>query len=533
MTGAQAVVATLREHGVNVVFGIPGVHTLPLYDAMYDQPALRHVLARHEQGAGYMGYGYAHATGQPGVVCTITGPGVTNAVTAAANAYADSTPVLFLSSGPARTGAGQSTGALHELKNQLGLMREVVGWSHAVTCVDEIPQALCHAFENFRSQRPRAAYLELPFDLLEAKCDLEIPTPRSIPRLAPDESSVHAAVQLLRRSESPLIIAGAGVTAAGANEQLMRLAELLNTPVLLGAKSRDVLPTDHPLVIATSGYAMSDALLDLIGRSDAVLVVGSKLGEERTNGRRLPLPANLVHIDIDPYEVGRRYPATVGISADARLTLEALLSVPIADLGERRGREQEIAAVRAAQRRLLQETIPGPMRLLDAVRESLPTDAVVVADMTQVGYASARYLPVREPRTFIHPSEFCAIGCGLPIGIGAKVGVPDRPVLILAGDGGVVLNVSELAVAAQEQIDVTLVVVNDGAYTAVKKEQGQRYRRYLATDVRGPDFVSLARAYGVHGVRVSEADELSGAITTAITHRGTTLIEIPSSAMPG
>lgn len=325
MTGAQAAIATLRAHVVDVVFGVPGAHTLPLYDAMYNEPGLRHVLARHEQGAGYMGYGYAQASGRPGVVCTITGPGVTNAVTPAANAYADSTPVLFISSGLPRAAAGRSTGALHELKDQLGLMRKVVGWSRVVTVVEEIPQAVCEAFENLSSRRPRSAYLEIPLDLLGTSCDVDVPAPTSIPPLAPDESTVLAAAEVLRQSHSPLIIAGAGVTAAGANSQLLRLAESLKAPVLLGAKSRDVLPTDHPLVIATTGYAMSDALIDLIGHSDAALVVGSKLGEERTAGRRLPLPTNLVHIDIDPDEVGRRYPVTVGMSADARLALEALL----------------------------------------------------------------------------------------------------------------------------------------------------------------------------------------------------------------
>jgi thiamine pyrophosphate-dependent acetolactate synthase large subunit-like protein len=528
LTGGQAAIATLRKHGVNTIFGIPGVHTLPLYDAIRDEPGLRHVLARHEQGAGFMADGYARASGDAGVVSTISGPGVTNVATPVASAYADSIPLLVISTSLSRASTGRSRGELHEIKDQLGMMEALAGWTRAVASVEEIPDALRDAFRAMRSGRTRGAYLQIPLDLLKMEADLDLPTPAPIVLPPPSEQNIAAAANLLRNAQRPLIVAGAGVTMAGANGLLARLAELLQAPVLLGAKSRDVLPTDHPLVIATMRYAQSKELRAFVGMCDAILVVGSKLGAERTSNARLSLPTPLIHIDIDPAEIGRQYPATVGIAADARLTLEALLE-SLSDLPhDRPTRAEEVARLRETLRKHASRTFGESIALLDAVREALPRDGIVVADMTMLGYASAEYLPVYEPRTYIHPTELCTIGCGLPTALGAKVAAPDRPVVALCGDGGFLLNVGELATAVQEKLNVVIVLFNDTTYTAVKNAQSRNFdRRYIATDLVAPDYVALARAFGVEGVLASDADALRDAISTAIHCEGPTLIEVP------
>ncbi len=532
LTGAQAVIATLRAHDVQVIFGMPGAHTLPLYDALYDEPSLRHILARHEQGAGFMADGYARASGLPGVVCTTTGPGVTNAITPVANAYEDSVPLLVISSGLPRSSIRRPRGALHEMKDQFGVMEALVGWSRMVTGVEEIPGALRDAFWALRSGRPRAAYLEILLDLLKIKAHVEIPIPASVEPVRASEADIRVAANLLCVSKRPLIIAGAGVTAAGANEQLARLAELLQAPVLLGGKSRDVLPTDHELVIATTGYTVSAELLDLMKTSDTVLVVGSKIGEERTAGSHWPLPSTLIHIDIDPAEIGRLYPATVGLVADARCGLEDLLEALNGTALEGRSRALELANIRSAQNKLLRQAFGEKLSLLDALREALPQNGVVIADMTRLGYASARHLPIYEPRTYIHPSQFCPIGCGFPMALGAKIAVPARPVVALCGDGGFLLNASELATAVQEKIDIVVIVFNDAAYTAVKMEQERRYnQRYIATDLHTPDYVTLAHAYGAYGTRVNSPDRLNEAVKLALGRKGTTLIEVPIQSM--
>lgn len=528
LNGAQAAIATLRAHNIDTIFGIPGAHTLLLYDAIRNEPGLRHVLARHEQAAGFMADGYARITGKPGIVCTITGPGVTNVVTPVANAYADSIPLLVISSSVPRASRGSSYGELHEVKDQLGVMEALAGWSRAVTLIEEIPDAIRDALRVLRSGRPRPAYIEIPYDLLGIEADVAIPGPTRTLPVPLLEEAIIATASLLRESRRPLIVAGNGVTAAGANKQLALLAEMLQAPVLLGSKSHDVLPTDHPLAITSTGYDLVPELISLVGSSDVALVVGSKLGAERTGERRLPLPRTLAQIDIDPAEIGHTYPVAIGIVADARLAIDALLDV-LHDLPyDHPSRMPAIAEARAALQTYTQRTLGPSVAFLDALSESIPHNGVVVADMTMLGYASARYLPVYGPRSFIHPVEFCAIGCGLPLALGARVAAPERPVVALCGDGGFLLNVGELATAVQEKLDVVIVVFNDGAYAAVKKVQHQQLAsRYIATDLVEPDFVTLARAFGIKGVQANSPDELRDAVRTAVQYNGTTLIEVP------
>lgn len=528
LTGAQAVIATLRAHGVDTIFGIPGVHTLSLYDAIRGETGLRHILARHEQGAGFMADGYARLSGRAGVACTITGPGVTNIATPVANAYADSIPLLVISSSLPRASTGRPQGKLHEVKDQLGMMEALAGWTRAVEFVEEIPTALRDAFRVMRSGRPRAAYLQIPLDLFPVEADIEIQVPAAVTPVRPSTKDINSVASLLRESRRPLIVAGAGVTSAGANEQLARLAELLQAPVLLGSKSHDVLPTDHPLVVASTSYTLPKELYALVKESDAALVVGSKLGAVRTGNGTLPLPAALAQIDIDPAEIGRNYPAAVGIVAGARLTLDSLLEALHDHPGEHPSRASEVALVREAAHKQTRRVFGPSIDMLDAVREATPREGVIVADMTMLGYASAEYLPIYEPRTYIHPTELCSIGCGLPIALGARAAAPERPVIALCGDGGFLLNVGELATAVQEKLDTVIVIFNDATYTAVKNRQQERFDgRYIATDLLAPDYVALARAFGAEGVHANGPDELRYAISSAIRHTGTTLIEVP------
>ncbi|MGH2481155.1 MAG: thiamine pyrophosphate-binding protein, partial [Ktedonobacteraceae bacterium] len=407
--------------------------------------------------------------GRPGVVCTITGPGVTNVATPVADAYADSIPLLVISSSLPQASKGQYRGELHGTKNQFGVMEALAGWSRAVERVEEIPTALHDAFRVMRSGRPRGAYLEVPLDLLDVQAEVEIPVclTEAADLVQPEQDDIAAAARLLREAKNPLIVAGAGVTFAGANEELLRLAELLQAPVLLGGKSHDVLPSDHPLVIAARGYS-PNVLQSLVEAADVALVVGSKLGAQRTGttvlegGRlktvrtsagSLPLPAQLIHIDIDPAEIGHYYLASVGIVSDARLALAALLSA-LSDYArpEASARVDEVARINEALRVRVRRAYGEKVDLLDGLREGLPRDGIVVADMTMLGYASAQYFPVYEPRTFVHPSELCAIGCGFPLALGAKLAAPNQPVVALCGDGGFLLNSGELATAVQEQI---------------------------------------------------------------------------------
>lgn len=525
LTGAQAIIATLRAHNVDTIFGIPGVHSLPLYDIMRDEQGLRHVLARHEQGAGFMAEGYARISGRPGVVSTITGPGATNAATPMASAFADSIPLLVISTTLPTASTGKARGELHELKDQFGVMDSLAGWAREVKHVEEIPEALHNALRAMKIGRPRGAYLQVPYDLLENSAEVEIPTECSFEAPTPSRESIGAAAQLLNAAQQPVIIAGAGVTAAEANEQLAKVAELLQAPVILGNKSHDVLPGDHPLVVTTPGYT-PEALQALLERADVGLVIGSKLGAERTDYGKFPLPPKLIQIDIDAAEIGHNHPVTLGVVGDARKALEGLLEQLVPQ--ERPTLSATMATIKEQMRQFTYRTYGTGVEFLDGVREGLPQDGIIVADMTMLGYASALYTPVYAPRTHIHPSELCTIGCGLPLALGAKVAAPERPVVALCGDAGFLLNMGEMATAIHEQIPVVVVIFNDKTFTAVKSDQKRRFdKRYFATDVVEPNYVALAEAFHARGVYAETSAALSDAISTAIQHPVPTIIEVP------
>jgi acetolactate synthase-1/2/3 large subunit len=528
MTGAQAAIAALHAHGVDTVFGIPGVHTLPLYDAMRSTPGIRHILARHEQGAGFMAEGYARASGRVGVACTITGPGVTNIATPMASAYADSIPLFVLSTSLPRRATRRPMGLLHEVKDQLGVMESLSGWTRVVESVEEIPDAIYDAFRQMLSGRPRGSYLQIPLDLLELEAEVNLEPPAAPVPLAPPPARLAEAAALLRAARRPVILAGAGVTFAGGNAALRELAELLQAPVLLGSKSRDVLPTDCPLVIATNGYSVPEEVRYVLEESDVALVVGSKLGVERMGWRRLPVPEATIHVDIDPSEIGRQYPVRIAVVADARLTVEALVQALTDDPGSKDDRQAHVDAAREAVLAEARRSYGATLQYLDAVRAALPPDGVVVADMTMLGYASTEYFTVTQPRTFVHPSELCTIGCALPTALGARVAGGSRPVVAICGDGGFLLNTGEMASAVQERIGVIVLVFNDSTYTAVKDNQRERFDgRYIATDLTAPDFVALARAFGANGRRVDSPPSLREELVEALGADGPTLIEVP------
>jgi acetolactate synthase-1/2/3 large subunit len=530
MNGAQAVVATLQAYGVEMVWGIPGVHTIALYDALRGQASIRHILARHEQGAGYMASGYARATGRPGVALTITGPGVTNIATPVADAFTDSIPLLVISSALPRDHTGKRTGALHELKSQIGVMDAVAGWTRAVSHMEELPDALRDAFRALEWGRPRGAYLEIPLDLFEQEADVTIPLRQPAPLRAPQPEAIDAAASLLMGAQRPVILAGTGVTAAGANTILAEVANRLQAPVLLGNKSRDVLPHTFPLAIAMAGRSAPKEVQALIETADVVLVAGSKLSEERIGLRtgKIPMPRALIHIDIDPSELNRQYPAAIGIAADARLALQALLERLAHQPVERPSRLEEVATACAALQTVTRRRYRIEVPFLDAIRAAVPDESILVADMTYAGYAAGDYYPTSAPRTFIHSSELCTIGCGLPLALGAKLAQPDRTVVALCGDGGFLLNTGELATAVQEGIEAIIIVFNDHAYTAVKSNQRTLLGgRYMATDLVAPDYVAMAKAFGAAGLLATTPDELAGGIAAARQQGGPTLIEVP------
>jgi thiamine pyrophosphate-dependent acetolactate synthase large subunit-like protein len=326
VTGGEAVVRTLERLGVEVVFGIPGVHTLAIYDALYSSP-IRHVLARHEQGAGFMADGYARVSGKPGVAIVITGPGVTNIATAIGEAYADSSPVVVIASNVEQAWQGQMLGHLHDCKDQLGIMRAVTKWADRARSVEDVPRLLRTAFAEAISGRRRPTHLEVPLDVLHGSGEIELAhlAPLSMERSQPRRSAIELAARMIEEAERVVLYCGGGVVASGATAELGALAERLGAAVITSLQGKGAIPEDHPRCLGNL-WEPENAVERVLRESDLAIVIGSKLGAQDTANGRLPLPDRRIRIDIDAQEILRNYPPTLPIVADARETVRALLS---------------------------------------------------------------------------------------------------------------------------------------------------------------------------------------------------------------
>ncbi len=531
VTGGAAVVKALRAEGVDTIFGIPAAHIIYIYDALLDEPGICRVLARHEQGAAFMADGYARATGRPGVVLVTDGPGVTNTATAVSEAYVDSTPLLIISSQTATPYIGQERGNLHEMKDQSGMMQSIVGAQYSVRRVAEIPHVIHAAMRRFQTERPRPVHIEIPTDILSATDEVVFVPSESYPRRSADETALDQAADLLRVAQRPLIYAGGGVVAAGAEKELLRLAQVLDAPVMTTIMGKGAIPEDHPLSLGPS-RRLPPAGRALVAESDAVLAIGTKLGAMATENWKLPLPDNLIHVDIDPTVIGVSYPTRLGVVGNAKAVLDGLLA-RLLGVPPHPSREEQVGEANRQRLRQLWRRTPQHMRILTALRNALDRDAIVAWDMTLVGYVSTDHFPVYQSRSYLYPWTSGTLGFGLPAAIGAKVGRPEAQVVSVSGDGGFLFTGEELAAAVQHQLPVVSVVLNDQCYSAVKRlHEAEFPGRAADVMLSRVDYVKLAEAYGAEARRVSP-DELGAAVSEALRQSGPVLIEVPVSLEPG
>jgi thiamine pyrophosphate-dependent acetolactate synthase large subunit-like protein len=508
-TGGEVLVAALRALGVEVAFGLPGVHNLAAWKA-FPGSGVRLVGVRHEQTAGYAADGYARATGRLGVALTTTGPGAANVVTATGEAWAGHSPLLVIATDIPTTArrAGQFRGVLHETTDQASFFRPVTKDCVRVENVAELYETVVLAGRRALSAPRRPVYLEIPTDLLSAAApepvEMHFPEPLVLRVLQVDD-----AVAALRGAQRPLVWAGGGATAAGAGEELAAVAARLGAPVLSSYGGRGLLPPDHPCAVALPPHSpQAGALWDA---ADVVLVVGSDLDGMNTQGFRQPQPPTLVTIDLaEPVN----YPPDVFVRADAREALQRLL----AELGE------------GEQAPWWQD--PGgrpPMPFLDALEAALPPDAVVVADMCVVGYWYGGYGQVRQPRGLAYPVGWGTLGFGFPASLGAALS--GRPTLALVGDGGFLFGCGDLATAAQEQLPVTVVLVDDGGYGMLRYDFTRDGERPVGTELEPPDFVAMAHAFRLPAREVT-VQELTAAVTDGLASKRPNLLVVKATYDP-
>lgn len=529
--GGVALIKALEAHGVRTTFGIPGVHTLDAYDALYDSDHIATILPRHEQGAGYMADGAYRATGKPGVALIVTGPGVTNVVTAAGEAFADSSRIVIIATNLERKYLDTLEGNLHEMKDQMGVMRPVTKWAHRVMSAKEIPGAVAEAFRQVQTGRGRPVYLEIPIDVMAEEVEIdELPVGEG-ERTAPNPEQVAEAADLIAAANRVFIFAGGGCDDDEVSPLLRELAHELGAPVCTSLMGKGAISEDDDYAVGAFGYRWSpeSPIASLMKGSDLTIAIGTGLGVRTTAQGPMPLPTPLIHIDIDPHEIGRRYPTAVGIVADAALTLKALLeAVRAGKRPKERWSVEEIRAVREANFQPANERAERYVAYLRALREATPRDAIVTCDMTMMCYEAVRYFPVYEPRTFTFPRGFGTLGSSLPTALGAKIARPDRKVVSLNGDGGFQFTMQELGAAAHHRIPVTIVIFNDSTHTAVKVAQREAYPgRYIDVDLVNPDYVKLAGAYGITAVRAESPAALSEALASALQREEPVLIDVP------
>ncbi|HEV8016993.1 MAG TPA: 5-guanidino-2-oxopentanoate decarboxylase [Steroidobacteraceae bacterium] len=524
-TVGRYVVETLAANGIDTVFGIPGVHNIELYRGL-ELARVRHVLVRHEQSAAFAADGYARASRHPAAAFVISGPGATNALTALAQAYSDSVPLLLIASTPARATLGQGWGVLHELADQRSLVASVTAFAGSARSDMQLRDHLRAAFAALHGPRPRPAYVDIPLDLLGEPTALRPETfARTTPVLTPPREAIEAARALLASAARPLIIAGGGACAAGA--ALRQLVEALDGYVVTTVAGKGIVAESHPASLGASlPFA---ATQERVAAADVVIAAGTELSETDVyTTTRLPMNGRLVRIDVDEHKLADHYAAGVAVHGDAALSLGLLAR----GTSERRG-WRSAAGSGVAHRERIDAQLDGSARLalsaLHALRAALPADGVIFSDMTQIAYLGNYAFAAERPGVWFHPSGYGALGFAVPAALGARIAQPQRPIVALAGDFGVQFTLQELLTATELDVTLPIVVWNNGALGQIRDDMCAAGITPIGVVARNPDFVALAHACGATGVRVHGATALAEALHAALARPGPTLIEAPTA----
>ncbi|MFD2642288.1 5-guanidino-2-oxopentanoate decarboxylase [Pseudomonas japonica] len=532
-TCGEVLVKLLENYGVDHVFGIPGVHTVELYRGLASS-SIRHITPRHEQGAGFMADGYARTRGKPGVCFIITGPGMTNITTAMGQAYADSIPMLVISSVQSRNALGGGRGKLHELPNQSELVSGVAAFSHTLMSADDLPAVLARAFAVFDGARPRPVHIEIPLDVIVEEADHLLGSePVRVDRAGAASAPVAKMATMLAAAQRPLILAGGGAIAASA--ALTLLAEYLQAPTALTINAKGMLPSHHPLLIGSTQSLV--ATRELVREADVVLAIGTELAEtdyDVTFKGGFEIPGTLLRIDIDPDQTVRNYPPKLALVADAGEASDALL----------RALAEQPAPVRAddwgqARAARLRETLASQWDaaakaqtlFLESILEVLP-DAVLVGDSTQPVYTGNLTLDLDQPRRWFNASTgYGTLGYALPAAMGAWLGSAANPAqrlpaVCLIGDGGIQFTLPELASAVEAQVPLIVLLWNNQGYEEIKRYMVNRAIEPVGVDIHTPDFVTIAKGFGCVAEVANDVAALQAALVAAAARQGPTLIEI-------
>ena len=517
----EALMHLLEAYGVTTVFGIPGEHTLELYRGI-EKSNVQAITPRNEQGASFMADGYARVTGEPGVCTIITGPGVTNAATGIGQAYADSIPMLIISSANDSPSLGKGWGRLHEASDLCAITRPITAFSTMVHDPSEVPELIAQAFTVFRSRRPRPVHIAIPIDVMEMPVK-DNWLAYNIPTLPiPGKDAINEAAAILAQCNSAVIMVGGG--AQHASNEVTRLAELLNVGVIASNAGKGIISDDHSLSLG--GGVISPAVQNYLAKADVVLAIGTELGEADSFIYDLPVNGKVIRIDIDPARFSDAFPASIAVLGDSRSACTQLLAtLEKEDIRSRsRDTKAELEQVRIQQNADYTDVERQHIRLLDALRDELADDAVVMGDIAQLVYTGTAAFKARLPKTWFYPAGFGTLGCALPDAIGAKLARPEKTVVALVGDGGFMFTVNELATAVEEGLTIPIIIWHNHSYAMIRDGMVKRGIPEIGVNPVAPDFIKLADAFGCPGVNVSSEDEFRSEFRAACERPGPSLI---------
>jgi len=538
LNGSQALIKALEMEGVDTIFGLPGGAILPVYDPLLDSP-IRHILVRHEQGAGHMAEGYAHVTGRPGVAMVTSGPAATNIVTPLCDAYMDSVPMVVITGQVARAALG--TDAFQEC-DTIGITRSVTKHNELVTSAQDIPRAVREAFHIATTGRPGPVLLDIPKDIVDAQnpasqmewywpTDEEVrdglpgyrPTTKGHPR------KIRDAAELILRAERPILYVGGGILKARAAEALRELAELTDIHVVTTLMARGAFPDDHPLCLGMPGMHGNYTAVTSMQKADLLVALGSRF-DDRVTGKLdgFAPDAKIIHVDIDPAELGKVRRPDVPIVGDCRLVIEELVAVLRRKMAEgqtppdRSAWKQTISGWQEKYPLSYKPSEPGealkPQFVLEQLRDNTPDGTIVASGVGQHQMWTSQYWRFNEPYTWVNSGALGTMGYAVPAAIGAKVGRPDKMVWAVDGDGCFQMTAQELVTAAAERIPVKIAILNNAYLGMVRQWQEMFYEErysevYLSPDL--PDYKLWAEAMGCVGMRVEAPEEVASAIQKA------------------
>lgn len=544
MTGSKALIKSLENKHVDVMFGILGGALLPVYDALCDSK-IRHILTRHEQDAAHMADGFARASGKPGVCMATSGPGATNLVTGIANAYMDSSPIIALTGQVPTIGINSSymigKDAFQEA-DIVGITTPITKHNYQVRDAIDIPKTINTAFLIATTGRPGPVLVDLPKNIQSEQKEIELTDEIDCrgykPTVAPNPMQISRAVDLLAHAERPLLLAGGGVISSNASAELKLVAELLMAPVATSLMGKGCFPEIHPLSVGSIGMHGNPAANKLVGEADVILAVGTRFSDRSSANLDSFCPeAKRIHIDIDAAEIGKNIDVEVPIVSDAKPSLQMIYEGLTTELKKRKPGQAWVNRIKEAKETLSPSFNCDDSKelkarnLIASLRSLLPDDAIVTTEVGQNQMWSALYYKALQPRSFITSGGLGTMGFGFPASLGAKVACPDRPVLDIAGDGSFLMTEHELACSVEENIPVTVIVLNNSVLGMVAQWQRMLYnRRYMAVKLgKSPDFVKLAQAYGANGVRVGSSVEFQKAVKEALKSEVSTVIDVPIS----